>query len=124
MELYAGIMGDSEHSPPIGLIKAAWCNNVGRYFSALQKTYGPCVSHHKETVHGESVITGWVFGDASGHRCTVRLFTPCPITDPDAVMFNGTRFPFKNFVLTPREGRRRWRFVPRQARLVIRQQAA
>jgi hypothetical protein len=123
MELYAGVMGGRQGHPPVGFIKAAWCNNVGRYFNALVKTYGPCVEYHTEaTSDGESVVTGWVFENDRGKRCTVRLFTPCPITDPEAVSFGGHRYPFKNFVLKQR------RVVQRPAsygrRILFRRRAA
>lgn len=104
MELYASF-NPTEQSGPIGqaIIKAAWCNNVGRYFQALRKHYGECVDQYRTvTRDGDSVTSGWVFERITPDarvRTTVRLFTPCPAEDPDAVEFRGTRFPFKDFIL-------------------------
>ena len=102
MELYAKIeKGPAD--PTVGVIAPAWYNNVGRFFGALRKTYGRCLGYHFAVDHeGRSAIAGWRFArkvEGVELVTTVKLLTPCAITDPDAVTLNRMKAPYKPFVL-------------------------
>jgi hypothetical protein len=112
MELYARIER-SDDAPEPEKIGRAWCNNAGRFFDALLKTYGRCLGYHTEKDRqGRMVVTGWRFekrvrdnpdfrmgSEYSVITTTVRLFMACPPHDPAAVTLNGAKVPFKPFIL-------------------------